>query len=209
MLLNILGRWLIYITGIMVMSYGVCLCIGAGLGVLPWDVFHIGLSNHTFLTTGNAIQITGGILVAISSLITKSWPKVGTILNMILVGIFVDMFFKLNFLPSPSGLVFQFSMLLFGIFLFSFGGGMYLSSNLGAGPRDSLNLALAEKTRGSIRLIKTVLEVSALVFGYCLGGPVGIGTVITSLTVGYIFQSSIVFWRHKVSIWLPREQTVL
>ncbi|NLK00302.1 MAG: hypothetical protein GX318_03555 [Clostridia bacterium] len=205
-MLSYLYRFAIYFAGIIVISYGISLTIGANLGVLPWDVFHLGLAKQTPLTTGMAMILTGVLLVGTTVVLTKSIPKIGTILNMIFVGVFVDLFFNLNLVPSPDEPMFQYIILLLGILVLCFGSGMYIAPNLGAGPRDGLNLVLAYKTGASIRLVKTILEVSALGVGYWLDGPVGIGTVITSVAIGPVFQSSVYLWQNWIKILVPTQE---
>ncbi|OEF96318.1 YczE/YyaS/YitT family protein [Desulfuribacillus alkaliarsenatis] len=192
---RIILQWVIFFVGIMVMSYGIVLTIVANLGVSPWDVFHLGLANTTPLTPGMAVQVTGIIIVIIVCFLMKRYPQIGTILNMIFVGVFIDVFLLLPVTPTGENLFQQLAILVIGTVLFGVGAGIYISSNLGAGPRDGLVLVLNIKKGWSIGRIKTVMELSALGFGALLGGPVGVGTVIISLTIGPIMGFNIEYWK--------------
>lgn len=196
---RLLKQWFVFFTGIIVMSYGIVLTIVANLGVSPWDVFHLGLAKVTPLTPGMAVQITGIIIVFIVCVSIRRLPQIGTILNMIFIGLFIDLFLMSPILPTPSGWLEQLVTLLIGTLLFGTGTGIYIASNLGAGPRDGLVLVLNVKKGWSISRIKTIMELSALGVGAILGGPVGIGTVIISLCIGPIMGFNVAFWKKLLS----------
>ena len=110
-------------------------------------------------------------------------PGIGTILNAILISIVIDI--SLFILPYPKNFFFQLIQVIIGILTIGVGSGYYLCSSLGAGPRDGLQLALARQTNQSLVLVRTILEVSAVLLGFILGGIVGIGTLIYAIAIGY------------------------
>ncbi|MBO8173471.1 MAG: membrane protein [Bacillaceae bacterium] len=195
MLKKYLIAFSLFLPGLFVMSLGIVMMIYAGLGVPSWDVLHVGLQKTVGLTIGIWNQLVGIVLLGYTLYLTRKFPGIGAILNMILIGVFVDLIMFTHMLPMPATVWTQWLYMLMGIFLMGFGSGMYISSDMGAGPRDGVVLALADLTGASIRRIRTIMEIVALLLGWMLGGPVGLGTLVFSLAVGPIMQYSISFWR--------------
>ena len=178
-------RWAFFLVGMLVLSLGISMTIkGQRLGVGPWDVLHVGLYQHFGLTIGTWGIITGFIIIVTTAAFLKEWPKMGTWLNMLLLGIFIDLF---NWL-LPDFTTFGGQLLIFvaGIIVMSYGIGIYISPNIGAGPRDSLMLLLVEKTGASVKKVRTTIEVVVAITGWLFGGPIGIGTVLIALFLGQI-----------------------
>lgn len=176
------------------MSLGITMTIkGKTLGVSPWDVLHIGLYEKVGLTIGMWSILTGFIIILSTSLILKSWPKVGTWVNMLLIGTFIDFFNWI--LPDVSQFPWQVAYFIMGLFILGFGCGMYIAPNIGAGPRDSLMIILVEKVGLSIKMARTLIEVIVGLAGWALGGPVGIGTIILAFGSGYVVQFSLYYCR--------------
>lgn len=187
-------RWTFYFIGIIVMSLGITLTIkGKALGTSPWDVLHIGMFKQFGLTIGSWSILVGLFIILATSLYLKAWPKLATWLNMLLIGSFIDFFNWL--LPEAQG-IFGFEVLYFvmGFFVMSIGCGMYISAELGAGPRDTIMMIIASKGY-SVRTGRLVMEVGAVVVGFLLGGPVGIGTIVLALGTGYVIQPSLFYFR--------------
>lgn len=184
--LGLVIRSLIFISGLLILALGIVLTIKADLGVAPWDVLHIGMYYQFGLTIGSWSIIVGILILASSALIMKSFPKLGSFINMVLVGIFIDLLLLLPFLTTPTFFWGRLIMLLVGLIVLAFGMGIYISANFGAGPRDSLMLAVNVKTGWKVQNVRLVMEVSVLIVGWILGGPVHIGTIIISVTMGYI-----------------------
>ena len=176
-------RFIMLIIGLFIVSNGVVLNIRADLGVNPWDIFHIGLANQTGLSIGRITQIVGFTLIAISYFMRVRF-NVGTIINVISVGFFIDMIMYYGYIPETNLLLQQMFYFIFGVALIGLGIAIYISAGLGAGPRDSLMLALTKTTRFSKGTIRTFMEVIVVIVGYFLGGPLGIGTVVFALTLG-------------------------
>lgn len=169
----------------MVLSLGITMTIkGQRLGIGPWDVLHVGLYENFGLSIGTWGIITGFIIIVTTAAVLKQWPQLGTWLNMLLIGIFIDVFNWL--LPDIHTLVGQTSIFVFGVLVMAYGVGIYVSPNVGAGPRDSLMLILVEKLGISVKIVRTGIEVIVAVLGWLLGGPVGIGTVVIALLIGQI-----------------------
>ncbi|MFS0575949.1 YitT family protein [Sporosarcina sp. 179-K 3D1 HS] len=184
---SLLWRWIFFLTGLMVMSLGVSMTIkGHRLGIAPWDVLHVGLYQNLGLTIGSWSIITGFIIILSTSAVMRKWPKIGTWINMVLMGLFIDLFNWL--LPDFSTLMGQVIIYVIGVLVLSYGVGIYVSPNMGAGPRDSLMLILVKKWGFSIKAVRTGIEMSVAFIGWLLGGPVGVGTVLIALLCGQIIQ---------------------
>jgi len=181
-------RYLTIFVGLFIVAAGTVFTINANLGVNPWDVLHIGTASQTGLSIGRVIQIVGLALLAFSYFLGVR-IYVGTVLNMIFLGLFVDLIIDWGYVPLPELIWQRLILFVSGLVIFGFGIAVYISANLGAGPRDSLMLALTRATNIRIGTIRTLIEVSAATIGYFLGGPLGVGTVIFALTIGIFMEA--------------------
>lgn len=165
--------------------------IRSGLGGNPWDVFHQGVSANSGITLGSVIIITGA-LVLLLWVPLRQRPGIGTISNVFMIGIFADI--GLWLLPSAGSPVVAWPMLLTGVLLNGIAGGAYIGAGLGPGPRDGLMTGLVKRTGGSVRVIRTGIELVVLAVGWLLGGTVGVGTVIYALAIGPIVHRTLPFF---------------
>ena len=169
------------ITGLFFFGLGEAIIIGSGSGVSPWTVLAQGISIRTDLSVGTTtFLISIGILIFWIPL--KQIPGIGTILNAIIIASTIDL--TLPYLPQPNDTYLKLLQVCIGIFVVGLGSGIYLISNLGPGPRDGLMIGLQKQTGTSIPLIRTILELSAVISGWLLGGVVGIGTVLFVFGIG-------------------------
>ncbi|MBS4199770.1 YitT family protein [Bacillus sp. FJAT-49732] len=181
---QLLLRLIIFTIGLLIMSLGIVLMIVSEFGVSPWDVLHVGLYYQLGLSIGTWSILVGITILGSSALLIKKWPQFGAYLNMLLIGIFIDMFMLLPFLTEPITLLGKIGMFLFGMILYSYGMGIYLSAKLGAGPRDSFMLAMQAKTGWKVSTVRRIMEIVVLFIGWLLGGPVFVGTLIFSVAIG-------------------------
>lgn len=196
---NFYIRWLFFFLGLVLFSFGISLTIrGALLGIGPWDVLHVGLFINFGLTIGIWAIVSGLVLVLATSLYLKQWPLIGTWLNMILVGLFIDIFLWLLPAVSVSNPVIQTILFIVGVAIMGVGVGMYIAANMGAGPRDTLMLILVEKTGWTVKKVRTLLEIVVGIIGWSLGGPLGVGTVLIALTLGYLVHYTLIFFRNWI-----------
>lgn len=186
-------RLSIFFIGIFILSFGIVMIIKANLGVSAWDVFHIGLNKTFGLTVGTWSQIVGIVIIFITLLVKRDIIAVGTILNMIFIGFFIDFFIYV--MPEINNLVYQYIFLLTGIIIMGVGAGLYITASLGPGPRDSLMMALTIKYGWSVTKVKTIMEVVVLIIGWFLGGPVFVGTLIAAILIGPIIHHSLNLWQ--------------
>jgi uncharacterized protein len=186
---NKIIRWGFFFVGLAVLGLGIAMTIkGKTFGIGPWDVFHYGLFKQFGLTIGSWSIITGFIILALTSLYTKSLPQLGAFLNMLLLGLFIDFF--LYILPDPVTLLSQGIVFIVGIVVLGYGIGLYVTSGLGAGPRDGIMLLIVEKTGWRIDWVRNGIEIAVLLLGWLLGGPVGIGSIVIAFMLGKMIQFS-------------------
>jgi uncharacterized membrane protein YczE len=180
---NRLPRRLVQLFGGLVL-YGVsmALMVESTLGLDPWDVFHQGLTRRTGLSFGT-VTILVGAVVLLLWIPLRQRPGVGTVSNVVVIGLAVDA--ALALLPTVEGLPARLAFLAGGIVLNGMATGLYIGARLGPGPRDGLMTGfVARHPSRSIRLVRTVIELTVLWFGFLLGGTVGLGTVAYALAIG-------------------------
>ncbi len=163
--------------------YGVsmALMIRSHLGLDPWDVFHQGLSKLTGLSFGT-VTIGVGALVLLLWIPLRQRPGLGTVSNVVVIGLVVDA--TLALLPGGGPLGVRIAMLITGIVANGAATALYLGARLGPGPRDGLMTGWSARSGRSIRLVRTIIEVGVLIVGWFLGGTVGIGTAAYALAIG-------------------------
>ena len=185
--LKALLRYTWITAGMFLMANGIVFVVRAELGVAPWDVLHLGISNQTGISLGRVLQGMG-LLVVLVSWAFHVKPSFVTIYNMIFVGIFVDIINSMSYIPRPDVLWLKFACYVTGVAVCGIGTAFYISGNRGAGPRDSLMLALTKATSLRLGVVRTLMEVTVAVAGYFLGGPLGIGTLLFALLVGFFVE---------------------
>lgn len=181
---HIIPRLIIFTTGLLIMALGIVLMIVSDMGASPWDVLHVGLHYQFGLTIGTWSILVGVLILGSSALMMRQWPQFGAYINMFALGVFIDMYMMLPFMTEPDGWLGKTIMFLAGMVIYTYGMGIYISAQLGAGPRDSFMLAMTERTGWKISNVRRIMEVAVLIIGWLLGGPVFIGTVVFSLSVG-------------------------
>lgn len=194
-LLLTLGRLFL---GLFLYAAGIVLTINANLGLSPWQVFHQGVSNHIGITMGQASIIVGFIFVILDWILGEKLG-IGTICNMLFIGIFMDVLMLNNLIPVVNNIFAQFLMLALGMFVIGIGTYFYIGAGLGSGPRDGLMVALTKKFKKSVRFIRNSIELTVLVIGYILSGTVGVGTLIMVIGLGYFVQFAFTLFKFDVS----------
>lgn len=169
--------------GLLAYGLSVAMLVRAELGLDPWDVFHEGLWHRTPLSFG-AIVIVTGVVVLLLWIPLRQRPGIGTIANVLLVGLAADL--GLWLIPEIESLPARCALLGGGILLNGIASGAYIGAGLGPGPRDGLMTGLSSRTGLSIRGVRTGIEVAVLASGWLIGGTVGVGTILYAVTIGPI-----------------------
>jgi uncharacterized membrane protein YczE len=166
--------------GIPVLGLGIAMTLQARLGVSPYDVLHQGLAKRTGLSFGTVV-IGVGLVILLLWIPLRQRPGIGTVVNTLTVGLVIDL--ALQVLPEPDLLAGRIALLLAGVVIAALGMGLYIGAGLGPGPRDGLMTGIAAKGY-PLWAVRTVLEVTALLAGWALGGNVGVGTVVFAFSIG-------------------------
>jgi len=202
-------RWNTFIRDLLVIQIGfalfglsIALTIRSNLGTGTWSVFEVALANITKLSVGT-ITIIVGFSVLLIALALREQVGWGTLANILSIGPWLDL--CLWVLPSVKGNLFlQVTMLLGGVFAQGIASAIYIGVNAGAGPRDSLMLALHRRTKLSLRVARGAIEITVFIIGWLLGGPAGIGTLIFAVLVGPSVQ-----WAFRMFNVRPHNPDVL
>ncbi len=180
-------RLLRLIWGLFLYALGIVVTLNASIGYAPWDVFHVGLVKTIGVSIGAASIITG-VAIGIIAVLLGEKLGLGTILNMLLIGIFLDLIISINIIPVLNNLPLGIFMLIIGLFIIALASYFYIGSAFGAGPRDSLMVALTRKTGLPIGVCRGAIEFLAVFVGWRLGGMLGIGTIISAFAIGFCVQ---------------------
>lgn len=178
-------RWVFLLAGLMLFGAGIALMVRAELGLGPWEVLHQGISRATGIAIGT-VSILLGLPIMLAWLPLGQRPGVGTLLNIVLVGAVTDI--VLQIMPEVHSILLRVALLLIGILMIGIGSGAYLSSAMGAGPRDGLMLGLTKRTGWNIRITRTLIELSVLLIGVLMGGTIGVGTLAFAFGIGPVVQ---------------------
>ncbi len=167
--------------------YGVSLAmmVRGAVGLAPWDVLHSGFTRHVPMTLGQAVVLFS-FVVLVLWIPLREMPGLGTISNAVVVGLSADA--TLVVLTQPDAMWARIALMLGGVALCGLASALYIGAQLGRGPRDGLMTGLSRRTGLSLRLVRTVLEVTVVVIGLLLGGVLGIGTVVYALAIGPLTQ---------------------
>jgi uncharacterized membrane protein YczE len=171
--------------GLALYGLSMALLVRAELGVMPWDVLHQGISRSVGGSLG-AVSIVVGALVLLLWVPLRQRPGVGTISNVIVIGLAVDA--SLAVLPTIDALAARVVLVAVGIVLNAVATAAYIGVHLGPGPRDGLMTGLVRRTGGSVRLVRTGIEVAVVASGWLLGGTLGVATVLYALAIGPLVQ---------------------
>lgn len=185
----ILKLYITLFVGFFLCSLGMVMILYADLGADPWLTFQKSISNITGVSFGRITQLVG-LIVIIIGVFLKIPPGLATILNMYFIGFFMDFIENSDILFTPHTFAGKIFLLCAGMIIFSIGSWLYLKNGLGAGPRDGLMLGLMKKLNLSVAIVKTSIEVTVLTIGILLGGPVGIGTLITAFGNGVVLDKT-------------------
>jgi uncharacterized membrane protein YczE len=171
--------------GLALYGASMALIIRSTLGNMPWDVLHQGVAGRIGWTIG-VVSIVVGALVLLAWIPLRQRPGLGTVSNVLVIGVAVDA--VLAVVPAPDALPVRVGLLVAGVLLNAVATAAYIGVHMGPGPRDGLMTGLVRRTGGSVRLVRTSIEVAVVATGWLLGGTLGIGTVVYAVAIGPLVQ---------------------
>ena len=180
-------RLALLVLGTALTALGVVMMLQANIGLEPWSVFHQGLELTTGISFGMASSLTGFLAILAAVVLGESFG-VGTIINIVLCGILIDLLGAARLFPPMSSAISGVLLLLAGMEVLVIGTWLYIASELGSGPRDALTVALARKVKRSVGPCRVTMDCTVTVLGFLMGGKVGIGTVIAAVFVGWMMD---------------------
>ena len=186
-------------------SFGIVITVKANIGYAPWDIFHAGLSKTTGLSFGTISIIVGALIVTVLAILGEKFG-LATVLNILLIGIFLDIIFKFNLIPIAPNRVTGIIMMVAGLFVISLGTYFYIKSALGVGPRDNLMVVLAKKTKIPVGVCRFLIELSVALVGWKLGGMLWFGSILFAIVIGFCIQ--ITFWLFKFDVTAVKHESI-
>lgn len=171
--------------GLAVFGWSEALLVEAHLGVLPWDVLHQGLARHLGLTIG-IWSVLVALVVLLLWIPLRERPGLGTLSNALVIGPCIDV--SLAFMPTPAEWWLKAVYVIVAIVVNALATALYIGAAFGPGPRDGLMTGFVQRTGGSIRVVRTIIEVVVVIAGWLLGGTLGIATVLFVFSIGPLVQ---------------------
>lgn len=196
-------RILFFIVGLIILTFGVVLIIQSNVGASPWDALAVGESKVFNISVGSFVFINGIILILINSILLKEKPDILSAITVFVIGRLIDFWLVYVFTEySPEGSVQKFASLFTGILILGIGVPMYLQAKFPSSPMDNIMVAIHRRFGLSLRISRIISEGSALVLAYLFGGPIGIGTIIVTISLGPVVQ----FFYQRFETLLLRKQ---
>ena len=177
--------WAQLLAGLFGFGLAISVMIRSGLGLGPWDAFHVGVSLQTGISIG-AASIAAGLAIVLGSLWIGIRPGPGTLANMVLIGVFIDL--TLPVVPRAGHRAAGLAMYVAAIAACGLATGFYIGAGLGKGPRDGLIVGLARRTGRGVGPVRTLVELAALACGWAMGARIGVGTLLFALGIGPAMQ---------------------
>ncbi|MGC4109175.1 MAG: hypothetical protein QM747_01835 [Nocardioides sp.] len=172
--------------GLLLYGFSIALMVRSHLGLAPWDVLHSGLTKHVPIDIGQALVIVS-FVVMLAWIPLREMPGIGTISNALVIGFSTDAF--LSVLPTPHPVGVRLVLLVAGIGLQGVATAAYIGAQFGRGPRDGLMTGLSRRTGRSLRLVRTLMELTVVAIGLLLGGVAGLGTIAYAVAIGPLSQA--------------------
>lgn len=173
--------------GQIISGVGIVLMLQANIGTDTWNTLHTGISIVTGISLGMVTVLVGATAIAAAMLLGER-IGIGTIVGVTLPGFVIDILLGTGVIPRQTSFLPGLVMLLAGLEVLTIGTWLYMSQCLGSGPRDALNVALARKVPFSVGACRSAIELAVTLAGWLMGGTVGVGTILSALAVGVLFQ---------------------
>jgi uncharacterized membrane protein YczE len=184
---ELLRRLPLFVLGLWILGLSISVSVRAELGIAPWDVFHQGLAKAVDLSLGTVIILVG-MVVLVAWIPLRQRFGLGTVINALTIGLIANV--GLDIIPKQHNVAIRVAFLAVAIIGLSLGGGLYIGSGLGPGPRDGLMTAIS--ARGyRLWIVRTTMECVVMVIGFLLGGQIGVGTVLIALSLGPLTHAAL------------------
>ena len=177
--------------GLFLFGLAVSLMLEANIGLDPWSSLHDALSEKSGLSFGRIAQGVGLLLILFSAFVLSVKPGIATVLNMLVIGPWVDLLREVTWFPTQFGYLCGSVQFVGGVLVMGLATATYIGARMGAGPRDGLAMGLAQKVKRSLRVTRNSIEATVLVIAFFLGGSIGLGTVIFTVLMGPTMQASL------------------
>lgn len=187
-MMHLLVKVLRVILGVFLYAVGVVLTMEARIGFAPWEVFHAGLGNVLNIQIGTVSSAVGLVLLIITA-VYKERVGLGSLLNIISIGVFLNMILNAGVIPTADTLPIALLQMTLGLAIIAFGTYLYISAGLGAGPRDSFMVLLNRKSGIKVGVVRSLIEVTVTLLGVLMGGLFGWGTIFAAVVVGVALQT--------------------
>ncbi|MFC5472144.1 YitT family protein [Cohnella suwonensis] len=188
------GGWFIrfafYFGGLLVLTFAIALIIKSGVGAGPWDAVFVGLNKQLGLTVGTWVYVVQVSILLLNALLLREKPELLSFVTIFLRGLLLDMWLYWSFMDWTASGWESYAGMMAGTALLGVGISAYLSARFPKSPIDGLMLAIHGRFGFNVRLSRTIVEVAAVVIGFFLGGPIGVGTIVISLLLGPIIQAT-------------------
>ena len=186
---TIVGEWTRIVVGLLIFGFGGHLTIRANIGLAPWDCLGMGISYHTPLNYGLSMTIMS-VVILLVDLALGERIGFGTIIDAFCTGNFIQLFNQFDPLPTPPNLLLGVLLMLVGLAIMALGQFLYMGAGQGLGPRDALFVAVGRRLRTiPIGAVQVGVFAAVLLVGFLLGGPVGLGTIVSTFGAGAIMQA--------------------
>ena len=184
---ELLRRLPLLVVGLWIMGLSISVSVRAELGISPWDVFHQGIAKAAHVSLGTVIILVG-VVVLVAWIPLRQRLGIGTVVNTLTVGLIANA--GLDLIPKQHNFAIRVGFLAIAIIGLSLGGGLYIGSGLGPGPRDGLMTAIS--ARGyRLWIVRTTMECTVMVVGFLLGGQVGVGTILIAFSLGPLTHAAL------------------
>ena len=203
---NWIIRYSFFFAGLLLFGFANAMAVKVKyLGLHPWEVLNVALFQKFGFTIGTWSVLVGLAVIAVAWFVNRKYINIGTFLNTLLIGPFMDFFLWLDFLPEATHGWQDYVLLFMAILISSIAGGLYVSGGVGAGPRDGFMLSLSERTKLSVSQARILVECIVLVIGFSLGGPIGVVTFLYTFIQSPLFQITLRFFQ-KLRMYLTDDE---
>ncbi|MGO3649392.1 membrane protein YczE [Agrococcus casei] len=200
---NIVFRLVVLQIGLMLYGFAISFMVDADIGASPWDVLGLGVAMHTPFSFGVA-SVLISVVVLVLWLPLRQKFGLGSLLNGLTVGLWADV--GRWFTVTPDAWWLAWLQFLFGMALLAWATAMYVSAGYGPGPRDGLMTGLTRVTKWPLWVVRTLLEITVVIIGFALGGPVWFGTVVFALAIGPLIQMFLPWWQKWMRAHAARDR---